>query len=321
MARYYGGLGTKDHEHGNLHFVERSAETCARLTGTDHKSATIRKHTPLVSWVTTQRHFMDTVKHARKLLTQRIRQRNVIPKVLSLLQAAEASSGCDGRASVQHYNHTPNMSPSRTGPKSGGGGGNRMRTLQFLCLFGAARGVRVAPEVRVGVTANIAPEATHHGRHPPSRDGEVVGQANHVNACPYTWSAKRAYRRARARAAANGTTTYRGRIHDQSSLQLIRGQAPPTVTVKRQRLTRQPNTMRHHLEHVRSLVSCLSGVHLLAGGAPIRIGCRTRTGDALERRHEVLHLRPLACSCSWHTKGGHKLRRSHLCAQAAGQCR
>ena len=83
-----------------------------------------------------------------------------------------------------------------------------MRTLQFLCLFGTAGGVRVAPEVRVGATANIAPEATHYGRYPLSRDGEVVGQANH-NACPHTWSAKRAYRRARARAAANGTTMYR----------------------------------------------------------------------------------------------------------------
>ena len=140
---------------------------------------------------------------------------------------------------MSHTKRTAEPLRSKGGPK-------HMRTLQFLCLLGTAKGVRVAPEVRVGAIANIAPEATQHGRNPPARDGKVVGQANQVNACPYTWSAKRAYRRARARAAAHGTTVYRGRIHDQSSLQVIRGQAPLTNTVKRQRLTRQPSAIRNN---------------------------------------------------------------------------
>ena len=139
---------------------------------------------------------------------------NQVLHPLNLAHAAVHTLNCALRATAEHSQHTPNISPSRTGPRSGGGGPKRMRALQLLCLLGTATGVQVAPEVRVGATANIAAEATQHGRHPPSRDGEVVGQANQVNACPYTWSAKRAYRRARARAAANGTTVYRGRIHD-----------------------------------------------------------------------------------------------------------
>ena len=189
---------------------------------------------------------MNTTRHAGKLLALQIQQQSAGPKILNLSRAAVYTLSCIRRATTQCSTHTQNLPPSRTGPKSGGGGPNRMRTLQSFCLLGVARGVRVTPEVRVGVIANIAPEVTQHGRYSPSWDGEVVGRANQVNACPYTWSAKRAYRRARARAAANGTTVYRGRIHDQSSLQIMRGQVPHNVIVKRQRLIRRPNVTCNH---------------------------------------------------------------------------
>ena len=124
-------------------------------------------------------------------------------------------------------NHTHTTTSSCTGPKSGGGVPTNTRILSVLCLLGNARGTMVTSEVRVGAVANVVPEARRLVNQRVQNGGEVVGPAINRITCPYTWSAKRAFRRACARAAANGTTMYRGRIDNLSSLQILNSQDTP----------------------------------------------------------------------------------------------
>ena len=121
----------------------------------------IQKHTPPVDWMIIWRHVTDTAQHACKILAQQIQQQGAASRMLNLAHAAVHTLSCALRATAEHSQHTPNISLSRTGPKSGGGGPKRTRALQLLCLLGTVKGVQVAPEVRVGATANIAPEATN----------------------------------------------------------------------------------------------------------------------------------------------------------------
>ena len=184
----------------------------------------VAKHAPCLSWNFIWSHFCVTVIHICRLSLHCLGQ--VIGKTNEHFHEPP-NKRINTRHATQpkhELNHTHNPVPSRTGPKSGGGVPTSMRNFLVLSLLGSAKGTLVTPEVRVGAITNVAPEASRLENHRVRNGGEVVGQAINRIACPYTWSAKRAFRRARARAAANGTTMYRGRIHNMSSLQILNSQ-------------------------------------------------------------------------------------------------
>ena len=134
---------------------------------------------------------------------------------------------------------------SRAGPKSGSCIPISHRWLSLIIMFGLGYVSEGAAEVRVGVVASVTPGAAI-SRNTEHISGEVAGTAINANrVTPATWfipwSAKRAYRRARARAANSGSTMHRGRRHTVATLQNIHGQYEPPRTRENARAAQHPH--------------------------------------------------------------------------------
>ena len=117
---------------------------------------------------------------------------------------------------------------NRSGPKSG------HRGLAALCIswqFQAAIGARVAPAAAAGVGPGLWPGKLR---------GHVLSMQPEHTFAPKP-SEKRAYKRAKLRAARSGGTMYRGRWHSVAALQALetRPSRPPPRTVRAATKTKQ----------------------------------------------------------------------------------
>ena len=162
--------------------------------------------------------------------------------------------------------------PSHPGPKPGAGpststlryeqGFRRCRWLFWIFIFLSLHPVSGVGESRVeahtsGVSkVGVSPTNTHASPH------EGAGAAGQSEAHPsaslaYPWSAKRAFRRARARAA-KGPTMYRGRLCTASELQAQYGQPLPQRQPRADRPQRKANHPARRVEVLTFNVSGLS---------------------------------------------------------------
>ena len=111
---------------------------------------------------------------------------------------------------------------SRAGPKSSGPC-IRRRMLWYLVLVShlvqSTTAVAAGADARVAVSTGITAGAVHHEHKHCQRGGENIGKAiERKHGGGIRWTAKRALRRARARAAEQGGTHYRGQWYSSEHL-------------------------------------------------------------------------------------------------------
>ena len=163
-------------------------------------------------------------------------QRHQHWNVLGRIHGQRASSHGPSTMPTSHHNleypqQHQHVTCSRPSPKSRANQRQRAiphgaKALFLMSLIG---------EVRVATGASLVA-----GGRPHSGPAEGAGLA-HTSMLPhgtsYSWSAKRAFRRARARAVQNGHTIYRGQRHTPQTLQMLRDippNRPPRRAYRRQ---------------------------------------------------------------------------------------